>query len=160
MFQAGLFHKAGKLFQHAEGSPICEDQPLTKNECWWGVETKKCRKTGYNDSSCLGRQKEGGAAIIQIQLITRDRMEAEGQTSWKGQPRRYLQAGEYGGKFLGSLRRALCALMSEHHLRACSLRGLHAATARGCSGGCIASSACPGNRGKVINYGNNLSFCQ
>lgn len=61
---------------------------ICRKEHWWGAESKKRRKTGYNDSSLLGGYERGGVDGIQTQFTLRDRMEVVGQTSWEGQPRK------------------------------------------------------------------------
>lgn len=145
-----------QLFQHAEGNPIWKDQPLTKNERWWGAEIKK--KAGRQDiisqAAWVGRRREG-QPLSKYSSLQDTKWKQRNRSLGKDNPGRYLQAGE----FMGTLRKAPCALMSELH-PPCSLQGLHAVTARDCWGGCIALSASSRSKGKAENCGSSLSFCQ
>lgn len=109
----------------------------------------------------VGRRREG-QPLSKYSSLRKTEWKQRARPLRKDIPGRHLQAGECGaGKFLGALRRALSALMSEHHLSeylfsakiACSdSKGL-------LRGAALHAQPPPGAGGRLINYGSSLSFC-
>lgn len=141
-----------RLFQHVERSPICKDQPLTKNERWWGVEIKRKKNAGRQDimtpAAWGGRRREGQPLSKYSSLQ---------QTGWKQRPRplgkdRKVSAGRrvWGWQVFGSIEKSSLCTDVWAPAQCLFLQGLHAVTARGCSGGCIASSASSGS-GRLLS---------
>ena len=108
MFPAD-FHKAS-----SSSNTMREKQSANTNHLQKRVpmrrRIKKCRKTGYSDSSPLGRQERGGVDSIQTSFMSRDRMEVVGQTSWEGQPRKVLSGmgvSVWGWEVFGNIEKGI-----------------------------------------------------